>query len=432
LKVTSRHTCVLAAVGLLGSSGCIPDLPPNKTAAGAPVDAGALSDVRSSADAGAGSDANATFDASIGHICGDGYIDLEAGEQCDPPSGADAAPGVCTATCKMQCPGFVWSGNNHCYWAAPGSATSLNPAADNACNATSGSDHVVTFASEEEFQAVEANLRLQRTDPLLKTDPPYWVGLTTVAQRSYVSIVNYEPGWDGTCPGCYAHTLDAKGALAKYADPLTDGGLISASCVAASPDGLDPTWRERPCTLPAGLPDTAFKTRVVCEREPVGAQFTSCDAGICIDLVVTHGTKRYVLVTQPATADDAAQVCASLGGRLVVLGSRDEREQLWAQLSITSAQPLRVWIGLTQRDAGLEGDGAAPGWVWDDGIVADAPDGHPPPWGDHLPVAVGTTSRAYLRAYKGEIDDTLARNDEPAADVQTMPFVCELPVTNAP
>ncbi len=428
MKGTSRHTCLLAAVGLLGGSSCIPDLPPNKDSSGAPVDAGPASDVRAVLDAGPAAD------SSVGHACGDGYIDLEAGEQCDPPSGADAAPGVCSATCKMQCPGFVWAGNNHCYWAAPGSATSLNTAAENACNAgsPSGSDHVVTFASEEEFQAVEQNLHLQKTDPLLKSDPPYWVGLTTTAQRSYVSIVDYEPGWDGTCPGCYAHTLDGKGALARYADPLADGGLISASCVAASPDALDPTWHERPCTIPTGLPDTAFKTRVVCEREPVGAQFAPCDAGTCINLVATFGTKRYVLVEQPATADQAALSCASLGGHLVVLGSRDEREQLWAQLSSTSAPPLRVWIGLTQKDGGVEGDGAAPGWVWDDGTEADAPDAHPPPWGDRLPVAVGTTSRAYLRAYIGEIDDTLARNDEPAADVQAMPFVCELPVVRAP
>jgi hypothetical protein len=430
LKGTSRHTCLLAAVGLLGGSSCIPDLPPNEDSS-APVDAGSISDVRALLDAGPAA-AAAAFDAGPGNACGDGYIDLEAGEQCDPPSGADAAPGVCSAACKMQCPGFVWAGNNHCYWAAPGSATSLNNAnnsAENVCLA-SGFNHVVTFASDAEFQAVEQNLHLQKADPLLKTDPLYWVGLTTYAQRSYVSIVSYEPGWDETCPGCYAHT-DAKGTLIRYEDPI-DGGLTSQQCVAASPDGLDVAWHERPCTLPAGLPDTLFKTRVVCEREPVGVQFAPCDAGTCINLVATYGTKRYVLVEEPATADQAALSCASLGGRLVVLGSRDEREQLWAQLSITPAPPLRVWIGLTQKDGGVEGDGAAPGWVWDDGTEADAPNAYPPPWGDHLPVAVGTTSRAYLRAYTGEIDDTLARNDEPTADVQAMPFVCELPVVRAP
>jgi hypothetical protein len=428
LKRRSRHTCLLAVVGLLGGPGCIPDLPPNKDTSGT-VDSGPAPDVLAILDTGAPLDASSALDASAGHACGDGYIDLEAGEQCDPPSGADAAPGVCSATCKMQCPGFVWAGNNHCYWAAPGSATSLNNAAENAC-LTYGFEHVVTFASEAEFQAVEQNLHLQKTDPLLKTDPPYWVGLTTEAQRSYVSLVNYEPGWDSTCPGCFAHT-DAKGALTRYQDPI-DGGFTSQQCVAASPDELDVAWHERPCMQPSSLSATLFKTRIVCEREPLGAQFAPCEAGICIDLVATHGAKRYVLVTQPATADQAALSCALLGGRLIVLGSRDEREQLWAQLSVTPAPPLRVWIGLTQKDGGAPVDGSAPSWVWDDGTEADAPDAYPPPWGDRLPVAVGTTSRAYLRAYAGEIDDTLARNDEPAADVQTMPFVCELPAAPGP
>jgi hypothetical protein len=175
----------------------------------------------------------------------------------------------------------------------------------------------------------------------------------------------------------------------------------------------------------------SLKTRVICEREPVGAQFTPCEAGICVDLVATYGAKRYVIVTRAATADVAAQSCTSFGGRLVVLQSRDEREQLWLQLSRSSPELSRIWIGLSQKDGG-SADDAGDSWVWEDGTEADSPDGYPSPWGDHLPVTVGTTSRAYMRAYMGEIDDTLARNDEEAQIVQTLPFVCELPVAPPP
>jgi hypothetical protein len=142
--------------------------------------------------------------------------------------------------------------------------------------------------------------------------------------------------------------------------------------------------------------------------------------------------KRYVLVTQPSAADAAARSCASFGGRLVVLQSRDEREQLWRQIALASPLVFRVWIGLSQRDGGAPGGTGDSSWVWDDGTEADLPDAYAPPWGDRLPVEGGTTARAYLRAYMGEIDDTLARNDEPLAIVRTMPFVCELPVPRAP
>jgi hypothetical protein len=413
LKGTSRHTCILAAMGLLGA-GCIPDLPPNRSTDLPPVDGGSLPDARGPLDAGADAP---TFETEAGPGCGDGYIDLEAGEQCDPPSPADAVLAVCSSTCRMQCPtgGFVWSGNNHCYW-PPGTATSLDPLAVNECNPALGSGHVVTFASEAEFEAVEQGLHL------VHGDPPFWVGMMSSDDRSYLSLVGYEPGWAPTCPGCYVHAADPKADLPRYVD--ADGGISSQFCVGASTDGLDPNWRQRPCTN--------VKTRVVCEREPIGLQFEPCEAGICGDLVATRAAKRYVLVTQPATADAAAQACAVLGGRLVVLQSRDEREQLWLQLSRSAPQVFRVWIGLSQSDAGPEDDSGAASWVWDDGTQADVPGAYASAWGDRMPAIPGTTSRAYLRAFTGEIDDTLARNDEPAQTIGTMPFVCELPVVHGP
>jgi hypothetical protein len=316
----------------------------------------------------------------------------------------------------MECEsGFVWPGNNHCYlyWADSGTALAFNPNALSACDGLGG--HVVTFASGPELDAVQQSLELP------KTDPPFWVGLGTTDSMSYVSVAAYEPGWDSTCPGCYA-SLDPTGTIPRYVD--ADGGLSSQSCVAAVPDGLPSVWRQRPCK--------GVKTRVLCEREPIGAQYASCEAGTCLDLVATLGEKRYVLVTEPTTAALAAQACASLGGRLVVLQSRDEREQLWLQLSRSAPLVSRVWIGLSLADGGAPGDAGISRWVWDDGTAADAPDAYPPPWGDRQPVANGTTSRAYLRALTGEVDDTLARNDEPLPTIQTMPYVCELAAAVAP
>ena len=406
MKGTLCHTCILAPLGLAVCFGCIPDLPAER-----------VSDAAGPAfDSGLAPAADAAVEAAVARGCGDGYIDLEAGEQCDP-NAVGAPSAVCSATCRVLCPsGFVWMRNNHCYLVA-GTSTDLTPDAVSACDTLSG--HVVTFASEAEFEAVEQGLALSTADPI------YWVGLTTSAGRSYVSVVtNYEPGWDPTCPGCYAHAVNPKVALPRYIDPV-DGGLSSQSCVGASPDQHDPNWRQRPCS------SSSLKTRVICEREPIGAQFTPCEAGICVDLVATYGAKRYVIVTQAATADVAEQSCASLGGRLVVLQSRDEREQLWLQISRSPPQLYRIWIGLSQKDGGSVDD-AGDSWVWDDGTEADSPDGYPSPWGDHLPATLGTTSRAYMRAYMGEIDDTLARNDEEAQIVQTLPFVCELPIAPAP
>jgi hypothetical protein len=408
LKEPLRFEWAVAALGLQMGPGCIPDLPADRATseAGIGVEGGGLPD----ADAG--------FDAGPVSLCGDGYIDLEAGEQCDPGPGATSLTGVCSAKCQMECAaGFVWSRNNHCYWywADAGTTTVLDPNALSACDSLAG--HVVTFASEAEFEAIEQNLQLP------KTDPPFWIGLGSMDGRSYVSdsIAPYEPGWDPTCPGCYA-ALNSDGMIPRYLD--TDGGLSSQACVAAFPDGLDSLWHQRPCS--------GVKTRVLCEREPVGAQYSPCEAGMCLDLVATWANKRYVLSTVATTADVAEQSCAALRGRLVVLQSRDEREQLWLQLSRAAPTVSRVWIGLSLQDGGLLGDSGSSQWVWDDGTAVEAPDAYPPPWGDRQPAAIGSTPRAYLRAFMGEIDDTLARNDEPVQTIQTMPYVCELPASPVP
>ena len=356
-----------AALGL----GCIPDLP-----------------------------ADATDHTVSSALCGDGYVDLSAGEQCDPgPNAGWDTIGVCNAKCQIECDGgFVWPVNNHCYQVAL-TAADLDPGAISQCSG----GHVVTFGSEEEFNSVTwawNGLGL------------FWVGLTTSAGRPYVSEGTYEPGWASTCPGCYAYTPDPRVPLRGWDEGgALDAGGVSEQCVAAYSDP-DVSWCQYPCV---GEPNT----HVVCEREPVGEQYTQCDAGLCIDLVVTRGKKHYVYEDTPTAPDAAEAQCVAAGGTLVVFGSRDEREQLWKQLSFMVEPPSRFWIGLQRvdnRDAGTST------WVWDDGTSADAPDANASPWGDQQPVDPGKTWRAYMRHSPEGIDDTLARNDETET---LLPFVCQ-------
>jgi hypothetical protein len=337
--------------------------------------------------------------------CGDGYIDLAQGEQCDP---GDAGSSGCTSTCRVLCPrGLVWPNNNHCYQLAATSQRSLTPeGASLLCTDLGG--HVVTFASEDEFQRV-AN-HFQAVDAGL-----FWVGLQ-ISGNAYLSLGAYEPGWGTKCSGCYAYTVDASQGLPRSdaSAPTTGQG-----CVAASTAIQVTSWMTYPCNAPP--------THVICEREPSGVQSKECDAGVCIDLVATHGAKRYAYQAAPVKADVAETMCHGLDGGLVVLQSRDEREQLWHELSKLQPPPLRVWIGLHLVDGGATDGGAA--WVWDNGVVANDADAYPSPWGNAQPVADGPTPRAYLSSAapftSPTFDDTLAHNDD--RTVTTLPYVCELP-----
>jgi hypothetical protein len=343
--------------------------------------------------------------------CGDGFIALDAGEQCDP--GLPLSTGGCTSDCKMQCNGLVWSQNNHCYELAP-QTTAIVTTAIGDCSALANA-HVVTFASEEEFRNV--------ADYFHGMDAGlFWVGIengNTLAQFAP------EPGWTTTCPGCYAHSFDQTLPLPRLDASTPDGAPVREACIAASSDTHVETWEQYPCAGPAP------RLQVLCEREPVGRQSRPCAPGICVDLVLTHEAKRYAYVPVPATADAAEQGCVALGGHLAVLRSRDEREQLWLQLSRLDAVPSSIWIGLSLQDAGAAagGDGAAPAWLWDDGTAAIL---YPPVWGSALaPIAMPPVhARAFLWN-RGTMfaDDTLAHNDQ--ATLMTMPYVCDLPVGDA-
>jgi hypothetical protein len=335
--------------------------------------------------------------------CGDGIIDLTAGEECDPgPQLTDG--GVCSSNCKVVCPGLKWPANDHCY-ELQNAEKSLKTTAETVCNALNGS-HVATFASEAELGAA---VEYVRDNVLAATD--YWVGLVDGTYR-YSSVVADEPGWSPQCSGCYAHTDVATAPLTLPKTVEAGAGCVIGTLLKSDP-ALVPPWEQHAC-------DSVLAVHVLCEREPLGTHARMCDGGACIDLVFTAGTKDYLYVSAPLTASQAEAYCASQrsGGSLVVLESRDEREQLWREIAPLDPNDESVWIGLATDDAGL--------WTWDDGTRSDA--GYPPPWAVGEPHA--DAGRAFM-AYDPNnlpVDNTLAQT---ASDETTaLPFVCQFRIAD--
>jgi hypothetical protein len=353
--------------------------------------------------------------------CGDGYIDYDAGEQCDPGPG-DASVIGCTPGCRIACGdgGLLYA--THCYYTPPGPNGRVGrPDIEGANSCATSGGHVVTFVSENEYQAVATGLTFGQ-------EQLFWVGLSyDNGVFGYVPFgVTDEPGWSQVrCKGCFAHVSDYDAGIPRL--PASDGGLppVEPPCVAAYHTTSN-DWVAVPCdTRPIGL-------RVICEREPAGVtSLAGCDStgATCIWLSATVASKRYLYYDRNATADSAALSCQSLGGRLVVFGSREEREQLWRELDnlpLTSARPNRIWIGLTRQLYPDAGPGPGATWIWDDTTPAD--DGpYPPPWGDREPRGLGP--RAYAQHANGQFDDQLARTD--ALPTEQMPYVCEVPIADA-
>jgi hypothetical protein len=355
--------CACAAAAVVTAAACIPDLPGVATM---PPDAQEAPDAPDP-------------DLPSGPYCGDNVIQLDQGEQCDPgPIDPDSSLFGCRSDCTMDCPGgFIWNKNNHCY------TLSLSPQASSQC--TNAGGHVVTFASEEEIEAVVGNLDAGR----------FWVGLQQSAStpNQYSAPVPYEPGWAPTCAGCFAHTPDPSEPL----PPGPDGGTAS-QCVEGF-SNLDASWRQFPC-------DGGGRLFVICEHEPSGSTVHYCDAGLCLDIPFTHGQKRYVYMTRRATADLATQECAMQGGSLVVLQSRDEREQLWYEIAASRAPgllpptgyALDVWIGLSFSNGA---------WTWADDAGDDA---YPSPWTSTSPTDAGTSAALEYSVSPTLFDTTLAQN----------------------
>jgi len=373
--VDRRTSFTLAAAAIAALVACIADLPPDGTP---PPPLG----------------------------CGDGTIDLTIGEECDPGLGAlDAAAGGCSPSCKVLCPGLKWTHNDHCYQFASTPAESFTDARDR-CNAISNIDHVVTFASEDEYDKIAAYASGDDAGS-------FWVGIWQDTER-FDSVVSDEPGWSPACPGCYANTVDPTVPLPSR---VVTPDAAAPMCVEAFSDSRA-SWEELPCT-------GSHEIHVPCEREPVGVHWTTCDAGICIALVATQKTKRYAYQAGSLAPAEAEARCQALGGSLVVLQSRDEREQLWVELTRLGAAPSRVWIGLSAADAGADADAGAATWLWDDGTAATG-GAYPSAWGIRQPESTG---RAFLEhSALHPIDDTLARTDPTVA---VLPYVCQLPFGDA-
>jgi hypothetical protein len=303
--------------------------------------------------------------------CGDGFIDDDAGESCDP---GDASVASC-ADCKVQCPGgTIDPASGHCYYVADAGTY------QQAILACAGG-HVVTLESDREAALVDGI-----------TSSPYWVGVSyQPAIGGYRSEVTTEPGFpaDGGCTGCYVRTL-------ARSDAGTD-------CVVSRDGG----W-----TLSACDPATAG---VVCEREPAGQRSFYCQGPWCSTVPFTLNDKRYLLYLDSAarSADEAAKECALYeGGRLVTFDSPEEREQLVREiirLFGEEAPTFTAWIGLA-NDGGT--------WTWDDGTIADD-GGRPSPWGAGQPST--STGRAFIRVGPAFFDSQLAQSGEDVA----RPFICQ-------
>lgn len=322
----------------------------------------------SAGDAGdAGEEAAATTSA-----CGDGFIDDDAGEKCDP---GESVTTTCTS-CLVQCAGSIDEQSGHCYYVANAAATYQE--AKNACTATGG--HLVTLDSEREAAFVD-KLAASR----------HWVGLTRQTSiGGYAAEVTTEPGFpiDGGCPGCYLRALST-----------TDGG---ADCVVSADGG----WELSACTEIAAT---------ICEREPLGQRSFYCQGPYCSTVTFTVGAKRYLLYLDNAarTAGEAVSECAQYDeGKLVVFESAEEREQIVQEVLrlLVDQTSFTAWVGIS-HDAGA--------WSWEDGIAVED-GGRPSPWGANQP---GTTNagHAFIRIGPAFFDSQLAQTGEDIA----RPFICQ-------
>jgi hypothetical protein len=353
-------------------------------------------------------------------LCGNGFIDRDAGEACDPGASGEAGVLGCTSACAVTCGdgGLVDPATGHCYFVASVEEKTYATASSD-CYAQSA--HPVTFASAREFQLVAAWAPAQL--------PGFWVGFNRLVGTSQYTAdsPSDEPGWvAATCAGCFAET-DPSGTL--FHSALFDAGTATNCVVAPYVKATgDTPWAQWPCSAIGAGP------RTVCEREPVGTSTTACNGAFCVDLAFTHGTKSYLFFAQPTTADLAEAQCEDFpGGVLVTLESAEEREELWGEIATTDSTVTQIWIGLA-----LDAD-AGGAWTWSDGTPLRADGGHPIPWGDKQPVDAGA-SRAYLQRLPTQdvVDNQLAQNfnhTPPSAGgaVPTMlPFVCQIsPATDA-
>jgi hypothetical protein len=352
MRSMTRRALAMIALGAAVSLffACLPELSALKTA---PADAG-----------------DETTPIAPIEPCGDGFIDEDGGEECDPGDASVACVG-----CKVACPGITDDASAHCYYFTDGGATSYQAAAGSCAGG-----HLVTIGSDREAAFVDG-----------LDAGAYWVGASLQeALAGFGAVVETEPGIaaDGGCPGCFARPI-VQG----------DGGCLVA---------LDGGWSLSPC-FDGGA------TTTICEREPLGTRSFFCPGPYCA--TVKGAAKRYVIYASAAvTAEAAAAECARYDqGRLVVFESREERERVVREILLlgveTDPTPFTAWIGVS-NDGGT--------WSWDDGRPIDD-GGRPSPWGADQPGA--NTGRAFIRVGKAFYDSQLAQaNGDVTA---TRPFICQ-------
>jgi hypothetical protein len=322
--------------------------------------------------------------------CGNGLIDWEAGEQCDPATDA-AVPGC--KHCKIDCPGmndgalpsYVDPASDHCYFVLP-----LEAGADPEKACAVEKAHVITLGSPQEVSQV---VDTPGAPPLL---PPrriesLWLGLVPNPHEdggeiTYSSVVD-EPGLGRACPGCFGARLGDHG-LAPVKGESADAGCVSWVGISGE------HWYATSC-------DANLAT--ICEREPVGSRSTNCNGAPCFTVPLTAPGKTYLWSPTPTSAEGGAEYCAELSdagkASLVVFSAggqagQEEREQVFYQLlhlpNTAGIVPTAFWIGLTLSPPPQ--DGGSTLWVWDDGRSEDQ---YPLQWGDHEPKTTQLGARAF-------------------------------------
>lgn len=322
-------------------------------------------------------------------FCGDGIIESredgsDAGESCDP--GDAQAPGC--SDCRVTCSGTLDDAGAHCYFA-------LSPTrsfADAVRQCTLAGAHLVTFSSDREARHVDS------------IAAAHWVGLSVsnVLEAYEPTVDPPEPGFPlpssaTSCTGCFGRGADG-GAFPIAPD--VDAG-VATDCIASEGG----QWFRVPCN---GTRELA----TICEREPVGTRAEFCNGPYCTNVVATAGKKTYLVTLSNASSEDARASCEAQGGRLVVLSTREEREQLVREIRVLLPPPSSIWIGLSRS-------ASSPGFTWDDGQPEAT---YPSPWGADQPPA-GATGRAYLVLDDNAFDTQLAYV-ETSPEAQR-PFVCE-------
>ncbi len=358
-------------------------------------------------------------------LCGNGIIDLDAGEACDP---GEAGAVGCTNECTIDCfdgGGWIDPATDHCYALMPEGGNFM--AATRACASVGG--HVVSFASEMgEWSDVGSWTLAVGT-------APFWVNLLRPPMAEAGTYFQYatvpspgepsEPGWApfGACEGCYAHL---RFPATDTSFPKLFAGEAAGECVGAVKDDL--TWHSVICGDTLGI---------VCEREPPGSHAVQVSlpqggTGWTFQVKATLDQGKHYLYDPIAMpAGSAAAFCRSYvdaaGGELVVFKSAEEREQVMAEiLALPMQAPSELWIGLRRFyvDAGADAASVGP-WLWEDGVpLGTVPGSVPPiPWGDQEPKAMGV-ARAYATPTTGNYDSELAHANDNDFGTQRA-FVCE-------